>query len=137
MNRIKLHVISSTQPATLMRVVRFLVAHQIQIECGNQFVKFPRGEAPADAAAERLKELGFRPLPSTDALEVETDANLADRVAASLAAERAEQAANCCDDPNHNHGHDHKHDHNDSHDHKHDHDHSHDHDHKHDHKHGH
>jgi hypothetical protein len=135
MNRIKLHVISSTQPATLMRVVRFLVARQIPIECGNQFVKFPRGEAPADAAAERLKELGFRPLPSTDALEVETDANLADRVAASLAAERAEQAANCCDDPNHNHGHDHDHSH--DHDHKHDHDHSHDHDHKHDHKHGH
>ena len=43
MNRIKLHVISSTQPATLMRVVRFLVARQIPIECGNQFVKFPRG----------------------------------------------------------------------------------------------
>ena len=65
MNRIKLHVISSTQPATLMRVVRFLVARQIPIECGNQFVKFPRGEAPADAAAERLKELGFRP-PALD-----------------------------------------------------------------------
>ena len=143
MNRIKLHVISCTQPAALMRAVRLLAAQQIPIECGSQFVKFPRGEAAADAAAARLKDMGFRPLPSIDALEAETDANLAERVAAPLATERAEQAQHCCDDPSHHHGHahDHHHDHSHAHDHSHDqdhgHGHTHDHQHDHDHKHGH
>ena len=66
--RIKLHVVISSSPAILLRVVRYLSSRQIAVEVGNNFVKFPRAEQAADDAAAALKAMGFRILTSMDQL---------------------------------------------------------------------
>lgn len=138
MTRLKLHIVTSTDATVLQRLVRLLTAKGIALECGANFVKFPRGEAAPDAAAAELKEAGFRVLTSMDSFAPETDANWTERVQEALAREREARAHHCCDDPTHDHSqhghsnHDHTH-HDHSHDHGHSHGHGHGHDHKHDH----
>ena len=115
--RIKLHVVTSSSPAILLRVVRYLSSRQIAVEVGNNFVKFPRAEQAADDAAAALKAMGFRILTSMDQFAPEADTNVGERCAALLAEERAPKG--------HVHGpdcgHDHDHDHDHGHDHRHDH----------------
>lgn len=112
--RTKLHTITSQQPAVLMRLVRLLTAAGIPLEVGNQFVKFPRAEQAADAMAEHLREMGFKPLPSVDVFSPETDENCRERVHELLTHEHAHK---CHDhhDCGHDHSHDHHHDHGHSH----------------------
>jgi hypothetical protein len=119
--RIKLHVVTSSSPAILLRVVRYLSSRQIAVEVGNNFVKFPRAEQAADDAAAALKAMGFRILTSMDQFAPEADTNVGERCAALLAEERAPKG--------HVHGPDCGHDHDDDHDHDHGHDHRHDHSH--------
>ncbi len=118
--RIKLHVVTSSSPAILLRVVRYLSSRQIAVEVGNNFVKFPRAEQAADDAAAALKAMGFRILTSMDQFAPEADTNVGERCAALLAEERAPKG--------HVHGpdcgHDHDHDHDHGHDHRHDHSHN-------------
>lgn len=118
--RIKLHVVTSSSPAILLRVVRYLSSRQIAVEVGNNFVKFPRAEQAADDAAAALKAMGFRILTSMDQFAPEADTNIGERCAALLAEERAPKG--------HVHGpdcgHDHHHDHDHGHDHRHDHSHN-------------
>lgn len=118
--RIKLHVVTSSSPAILLRVVRYLSSRQIAVEVGNNFVKFPRAEQAADDAAAALKAMGFRILTSMDQFAPEADTNVGERCAALLAEERAPKG--------HVHGpdcgHDHHHDHDHGHDHRHDHSHN-------------
>ena len=118
--RVKLHVVTSSSPAILLRVVRYLSSRQIAVEVGNNFVKFPRAEQAADDAAAALKAMGFRILTSMDQFAPEADTNVGERCAALLAEERAPKG--------HVHGpdcgHDHDHDHDHGHDHRHDHSHN-------------
>lgn len=118
--RIKLHVVTSSSPAILLRVVRYLSSRQIAVEVGNNFVKFPRAEQAADDAAAALKAMGFRILTSMDQFAPEADTNVGERCAALLAEERAPKG--------HVHGpdcgHDHDHDHDHGNDHRHDHSHN-------------
>ena len=144
MNRIKLHVITSQQTVALLRATRLLSAAGIPLEAGNNFIKFPRGEHQADAIAEQLKGMGFKPLPTIDNFTAETNDNCNERVGTLLAAEQAAKPKHDCGHDHapgetcshgHGDGHGHSHDHGHHHDHGHDHDHSsccdHDHDHKH------
>ncbi len=127
--RIKLYVITSQSPALIGRAARLLAARQVPVEIGPTFIKFPRGDGPADEAALDLKEAGFRVLTSMDYFVAETDQNLSDRCAEALQTEAPKphvHGPGC----GHDHGHDHHHD-----DHHHDHDHHHGHGHDHDHKH--
>ena len=142
MNRVKLHLVTSQQPAVLIRLARFLNAHGIGFEAGATFIKFPRGEEAADALLGPLKAVGFKPVPVIDDFTPETDANFEEGVKELLAQEaQARAAASCGHDHDHSHSHDHgdghthSHDHGDGHTHDHDHGdgHSHKHDHKHDH----
>jgi len=130
--RVKLHVLTSSSPAILLRVVRYLSSRQIAVEVGNNFVKFPRAEQAADDAAAALKAMGFRILTSMDQFAPEADANIGERCAALLAEEQAPKGHVHGPDCGHDHGHHHDHDH---HGHSHDHDHDHGHDHGHDHSH--
>ena len=145
MNRVKLHLVTSQQPAALIRLARFLNAHGVGFEAGATFIKFPRGEESADALLGPLKAAGFKPVPVIDDFMPETDANFEEGVKELLAQEaQARSAASCghdhaageaCGhDHDHSHGHDHSHDH--GHAHSHGHDHAHDHDHSHSHDHG-
>ena len=135
MNRVKLHLVTSQQPAVLIRLARFLNAHGIGFEAGATFIKFPRGEEAADALLGPLKAVGFKPVPVIDDFMPETDANFEEGVKELLAQEaQARAAASCGHDHDHSHGHDHSHDH--GHAHSHGHDHAHDHDHSHSHDHG-
>jgi len=113
--RVKLHVVTSSSPAILLRVVRYLSSRQIAVEVGNNFVKFPRAEQAADDAAAALKAMGFRILTSMDQFAPETDANIGERCAALLAEEQAPKGhvhgPDCGHDHDHDHGHDHNHDH--------------------------
>lgn len=113
--RVKLHVVTSSSPAILLRVVRYLSSRQIAVEVGNNFVKFPRAEQPADDAAGALKAMGFRILTSMDQFAPEADANIGERCAALLAEEQAPKGhvhgPDCGHDHDHDHGHDHNHDH--------------------------
>ena len=59
MNRVKLHLVTSQQPAVLIRLARFLNAHGVGFEAGATFIKFPRGEESADALLSLLKAAGF------------------------------------------------------------------------------
>jgi hypothetical protein len=126
--RIKLYVYTSGQAQLLMRVVRFLAARDIAVEIGNNFVKFPRGEAAGDEAASALKEIGFRVLTSMDYFHAEIDQGMREKSAALLAEENTpkghvhgpgcghqhhEHGPGC--DHDHGHGHDHHHDHNHKH----------------------
>jgi len=112
MNRTKLHIVTSTDATVLQRLVRLLTAKGIEVECGANFVKFPRSEPSPDAAAAELKAAGFRVLTSMDSFAPETDANWTERVQEALAREREARAQHCCDDPNHDHSHhDHGHKH--------------------------
>ncbi len=138
--RVKLHVLTSSSPAVLLRVVRYLSSQQIAVEVGNNFVKFPRAEQAADDAAAALKAMGFRILTSMDQFAPESDANIGERCAALLAEEQAHKGhvhgPDCGHDHHHDHHHDHgHHTHGHSHDHGHEHKHEHDHDHGHDHSH--
>ena len=144
--RVKLHVLTSSSPAVLLRVVRYLSSQQIAVEVGNNFVKFPRAEQAADDAAAALKAMGFRILTSMDQFAPEADTNIGERCAALLAEERAPKGhvhgPDCGHDHHHDehcghdHGHPHDHDHDHQHHgHSHDHDHDHGHDHRHDHSH--
>jgi hypothetical protein len=135
--RIKIYVYSSQVPALLIRVSRFLIAKEIQIEAGNTFIKFPRGHAACDQAADQLKAMGFKVLPSIDQFIADDDSNLAQRSAAALEIENTPKGhvhGPDCGHDHHGHTHDHNHDH--GHEHSHDHDHDHDHGHQ-DHDHGH
>jgi len=113
--RVKLHVVTSSSPAILLRVVRYLSSRQIAVEVGNNFVKFPRAEQAADDAAGALKAMGFRILTSMDQFAPEADANIGERCAALLAEEQAPKGhvhgPDCGHDHDHDHGHDHNHDH--------------------------
>lgn len=113
--RVKLHVVTSSSPAILLRVVRYLSSRQIAVEVGNNFVKFPRAEQAADDAAAALKAMGFRILTSMDQFAPEADANIGERCAALLAEEQAPKGhvhgPDCGHDHDHDHGHDHNHDH--------------------------
>jgi hypothetical protein len=120
--RIKLHVVTSSSPAILLRVVRYLSSRQIAVEVGNNFVKFPRAEQAADDAAAALKAMGFRILTSMDQFAPEADTNVGERCAALLAEERAPKGHVHGPDCGHDHDHDHDHDH--GHDHRHDHSHN-------------
>jgi hypothetical protein len=158
MNRIKLHLVTSQQPAVLIRLARFLTAHGVGFETGATFIKFPRGDEAADALLGSLKELGFKPVPVIDAFTPETDANFGEGVSDLLKEEAETKAAASCghdhapgETCNHDHDHSHSHDHDHAHSHAHNHghghhhgeghthnhDHSHDHGSHHDHKHGH
>ncbi len=128
--RVKLHVLTSSSPAILLRVVRYLSSRQIAVEVGNNFVKFPRAEQAADDAAAALKVMGFRILTSMDQFAPEADANIGERCAALLAEEQAPKGHVHGPDCGHDHGHHHDHDHQ-HHGHSHDHDHDHGHDHSH------
>ena len=128
--RVKLHVLTSSTPAILLRVVRYLSSRQIAVEVGNNFVKFPRAEQAADDAAAALKAMGFRILTSMDQFAPEADANIGERCAALLAEEQAPKGHVHGPDCGHDHGHHHDHDHQ-HHGHSHDHDHDHGHDHSH------
>ncbi len=128
--RVKLHVVTSSSPAILLRVVRYLSSHQIAVEVGNNFVKFPRTQQAADDAAAALKAMGFRILTSMDQFAPEADANIGERCAALLAEEQAPKGHVHGPDCGHDHGHHHDHDHQ-HHGHSHDHDHDHGHDHSH------
>jgi hypothetical protein len=128
--RVKLHVVTSSSPAILLRVVRYLSSRQIAVEVGNNFVKFPRAEQAADDAAAALKAMGFRTLTSMDQFAPEADANIGERCAALLAEEQAPKGHIHGPDCGHDHGHHHDHDHQ-HHGHSHDHDHDHGHDHSH------
>ena len=137
MNRRKLNLVTSQQPAALIRLARFLNAQGLEIEAGATFIKFPRGEEAADAVAQRLKIAGFKPLPVIDDFTPETDANFEEGVKTLLKEEAEARAAHSCGHDHApgetcNHGHDHSH----SHDHDHDHSHGHSHDHGHGHHHG-
>lgn len=120
--RIKLHVVTSSSPAILLRVVRYLSSRQIAVEVGNNFVKFPRAEQAADDAAAALKAMGFRILTSMDQFTPEADTNVGERCAALLAEERAPKGHVHGPDCGHDHDHDHDHDH--GHDYRHDHSHN-------------
>jgi hypothetical protein len=120
--RVKLHVVTSSSPAILLRVVRYLSSRQIAVEVGNNFVKFPRAEQAADDAAAALKAMGFRILTSMDQFAPEADTNVGERCAALLAEERAPKGHVHGPDCGHDHDHDHDHDH--GHDHRHDHSHN-------------
>ncbi|MFM7966739.1 MAG: hypothetical protein ACKPBE_09835 [Betaproteobacteria bacterium] len=113
--RVKLHFVTSSSPAILLRVVRYLSSRQIAVEVGNNFVKFPRAEQAADDAAGALKAMGFRILTSMDQFAPEADANIGERCAALLAEEQAPKGhvhgPDCGHDHDHDHGHDHNHDH--------------------------
>ena len=146
MNRVKLHLVTSQQPAVLIRLARFLNAHGIGFEAGATFIKFPRGEEAADALLSQLKGAGFRPVPVMDDFTPETNGNFEEGVKGLLAQEAEVRAAASCGHDHApgeacSHGHDHSHDHGHSHDHSHDHAHSHDDGHRHthdnDHSHGH
>ena len=128
--RVKLHVVTSSSPTILLRVVRYLSSRQIAVEVGNNFVKFPRAEQAADDAAAALKAMGFRILTSMDQFAPEADANIGERCAALLAEEQAPKGHVHGPDCGHDHGHHHDHDHQ-HHGHSHDHDHDHGHDHSH------
>ena len=128
--RVKLHVVTSSSPAILLRVVRYLSSRQIAVEVGNNFVKFPRADQAADDAAAALKAMGFRILTSMDQFAPEADANIGERCAALLAEEQAPKGHVHGPDCGHDHGHHHDHDHQ-HHGHSHDHDHDHGHDHSH------
>ena len=128
--RVKLYVVTSSSPAILLRVVRYLSSRQIAVEVGNNFVKFPRAEQAADDAAAALKAMGFRTLTSMDQFAPEADANIGERCAALLAEEQAPKGHVHGPDCGHDHGHHHDHDHQ-HHGHSHDHDHDHGHDHSH------
>ena len=128
--RVKLHVLTSSSPAILLRVVRYLSSRQIAVEVGNNFVKFPRADQAADDAAAALKAMGFRILTSMDQFAPEADANIGERCAALLAEEQAPKGHVHGPDCGHDHGHHHDHDHQ-HHGHSHDHDHDHGHDHSH------
>lgn len=128
--RVKLHVVTSSSPAILLRVVRYLSSRQIAVEVGNNFVKFPRTQQAADDAAAALKVMGFRILTSMDQFAPEADANIGERCAALLAEEQAPKGHVHGPDCGHDHGHHHDHDHQ-HHGHSHDHDHDHGHDHSH------
>ena len=128
--RVKLHVLTSSSPAILLRVVRYLSSRQIAVEVGNNFVKFPRTQQAADDAAAALKVMGFRILTSMDQFAPEADANIGERCAALLAEEQAPKGHIHGPDCGHDHGHHHDHDHQ-HHGHSHDHDHDHGHDHSH------
>lgn len=128
--RVKLYVVTSSSPAILLRVVRYLSSRQIAVEVGNNFVKFPRAEQAADDAAAALKAMGFRILTSMDQFAPEADANIGERCAALLAEEQAPKGHVHGPDCGHDHGHHHDHDHQ-HHGHSHDHDHDHGHDHSH------
>ena len=143
MNRVKLHLVTSQQPAALIRLARFLNAHGVGFEAGATFIKFPRGEESADALLGPLKAVGFKPVPVIDDFMPETDANFEEGVKELLAQEaQARAAASCGHDHaageacDHDHDPAHSHDHGDGHTHSHSHDHSHDHDHSHSHDHG-
>ena len=144
MNRVKLHLVTSQQPAVLIRLARFLNAHGVGFEAGATFIKFPRGEESADALLGPLKAAGFKPVPVIDDFMPETDANFEEGVKELLAQEaQARAAASCGHDHaageacGHDHDHAHSHDHGDGHAHSHGHDHSHDHGHAHSHGHDH
>ena len=128
--RVKLYVVTSSSPAILLRVVRYLSSRQIAVEVGNNFVKFPRTQQAADDAAAALKAMGFRILTSMDQFAPEADANIGERCAALLAEEQAPKGHVHGPDCGHDHGHHHDHDHQ-HHGHSHDHDHDHGHDHSH------
>ena len=128
--RVKLYVVTSSSPAILLRVVRYLSSRQIAVEVGNNFVKFPRTQQAADDAAAALKAMGFRTLTSMDQFAPEADANIGERCAALLAEEQAPKGHVHGPDCGHDHGHHHDHDHQ-HHGHSHDHDHDHGHDHSH------
>ena len=117
--RIKLHVVTSSSPAILLRVVRYLSSRQIAVEVGNNFVKFPRAEQAADDAAAALKAMGFRILTSMDQFAPEADTNVGERCAALLAEERAPKGHVHGPDCGHDHDHDHDHGHDHGHDHSH------------------
>ena len=143
MNRVKLHLVTSQQPAVLIRLARFLNAHGVGFEAGATFIKFPRGEESADALLSLLKAAGFKPVPVIDDFTPETNANFEEGVKELLDQEaQARAAASCGHDHaagetcGHDHDHAHSHDHGDGHAHSHSHDHSHDHDHSHSHDNG-
>ena len=148
MNRVKLHLVTSQQPAVLIRLARFLNAHGVGFEAGATFIKFPRGEESADALLSLLKAAGFKPVPVIDDFTPETNANFEEGVKELLDQEAQARAAASCGhdhaageacghDHAHDHDHSHSHDHGDGHTHDHGHDHGDGHSHKHDHKHGH
>lgn len=126
--RVKLYVYTSSSPALLLRVVRYLGQRLIPVEVGNNFVKFPRAQEAADQAAAELKSMGFRILTSMDQFDPEQDSNIQERSTAVLTEENTPKG--------HVHGpdcgHDHHHDEHCGHDHDHHHDHGH---HGHGHKH--
>jgi len=131
--RTKIHVVTAAQPTLLLRVVRLLSQRGIPVEVGATFVKFPRSQPVSDQAADDLKAMGFKVLPSIDELGPETDGNMAARSAAALETERAPKGhvhGPGCGHDHHEHDHGHAHDH-DGHGHGDDHDHHH-HEHKHD-----
>lgn len=129
MSRIKLHVITTSQPLLLSRLAQRLAADQIPLELGATFLKFPRGEAGGDGAATQLKAMGLKVLPTIDDFLPESADNFAARCEPLIAAEQAAQAA-----AHHHCEHDHEHGPGCGHDHNHD--HHHDHGHSHDHEHG-
>ena len=126
--RIKLYVYTSGQAQLLMRVVRFLAARNIAVEIGNNFVKFPRGEAAGDEAAASLKEIGFRVLTSMDHFHAEKDHDMKEKSALLLAEENTPKGhvhGPGCGHEHHEHGPGCGHDHDHGHGHHHDHDHKH------------
>lgn len=120
-SRVKLHVYTSSSPALLSRVVRYLSQRGIAVEVGNNFVKFPRADDLSDQAAAALKTMGFRILTSMDQFDPDSDANMADKSHGLLSQENTPKGHVHGPGCGHDHGHgehcDHDHDHH--HDHKH------------------
>lgn len=80
MSRIPLHLLTSREPQLLLLVSRLLADRGIPTEAGKTFLKFPRGEAGADAAAQELKGMGLRLAPATDEFSPDTAQNIAERL---------------------------------------------------------
>ncbi|CAM8631257.1 hypothetical protein MCEMSEM47_00554 [Burkholderiales bacterium] len=110
----KLHIITTSEPLALLRLVRFLAQAGVACELGSNFVKFPRGDETSDQLAQQLKSMGFKPIASMDQFSPDTAENLQERVTPLLAQHH------------HHHDHDHGHVHGPGcgHDHGHDHHHS-------------
>jgi hypothetical protein len=104
MSPVKLHIITTPEPLALLRLVRLLASEGVPCELGSSFVKFPRGDARADALAALAQSMGFKPVASMDRFSPDTQDNMAERVGPLLAHHQHDHA--CGHDCGHDH---HKH----------------------------
>ena len=110
-----LHLLTHREPQALLLAQRLLASRGVEVESGKTFLKFPRGEAQADAAAELLKAAGLRLVPATDDFSPDTDDNLAARLSVFAVAEVHVHGPGCGHDHSHAHDHTHSHSHGDGH----------------------